>query len=79
MLKRSLAELNLTYVDLYLIHIPFSYTDNSDELLRQPNVDVVSDLNVNHVAIWKVLTKILLYFVSYKIGFFFLPVYIVEI
>lgn len=71
-LKRSLADLNLTYVDLYLIHVPFATSENNDEFSREPNGDVVLDLNVDHVAIWKVLTTKLFFYSSfYEIRFVF--------
>lgn len=72
-LKRSLTDLNLTYVDLYLIHVPFARPESNGEFLREPNGDLVLDLNVDHVAVWKVLPKMLLFYSSYtcKIVFYF--------
>lgn len=54
LLRRSLADLNLSYVDLYLIHVPFGVPDNNGEFLYEPNGDIVLDLATDHVAIWKV-------------------------
>lgn len=54
-LKKSLNDLNLSYVDLYLIHVPFGYPEETTEPpLRHPNHDLVLDLTTDHVAIWKV-------------------------
>lgn len=58
MLKKSLADLNLSYVDLYLIHTPFGFPESTDgQPLRHPNGDLVLDLTTDHVAIWKVTLK----------------------
>jgi len=45
-LKRSLADLGLTYLDQYLIHWPMGYDNSGDEKLmfpRHPNNDVIFD------------------------------------
>lgn len=54
LLKRSLNDLNLSYIDLYLIHVPFGVPENEGGFLREPNGDIVLDLETDHVAIWKV-------------------------
>lgn len=47
--------MNLSYVDLYLIHTPFGFPESTDgEMARHPNGDVVLDLTTDHVAVWKV-------------------------
>lgn len=53
-LKKSLADLNLSYVDLYLIHVPFGFPESESGPLRHPNGDLVLDLTTDHVAVWKV-------------------------
>ena len=51
-LKASLEKLQLDYVDLYLIHMPFGYMrDAYDE--GHTEGDSV-DFNTDHLAIWKV-------------------------
>jgi len=53
-LKKSLADLNLAYIDLYLIHVPFGFPESTDgQPLREPNGDLVLDLATDHVAVWK--------------------------
>ncbi|XP_055319061.1 aldo-keto reductase family 1 member A1 [Sitodiplosis mosellana] len=57
-LKKSLADLNLSYVDLYLMHTPFGFPEPTDgQLAFHPNGDVVLDLTTDHVAIWKKLEE----------------------
>lgn len=53
-LKKSLENLKLDYVDLYLIHGPFGFNDVGEESF--PMKDGKSDLDkaTDHVAIWKV-------------------------
>lgn len=53
-LKKSLSDLNLSYVDLYLIHVPFGFPESDGGLQRHPNGDVVLDLTTDHLAVWKV-------------------------
>lgn len=55
-LKKSLSDLQLTYLDLYLIHTPFGLPENDGEILFDTNGDIVLDKTTDHVAIWKVNT-----------------------
>uniref|UniRef100_A0A7G3B8T9 Putative voltage-gated shaker-like k+ channel subunit beta/kcnab n=1 Tax=Lutzomyia longipalpis TaxID=7200 RepID=A0A7G3B8T9_LUTLO len=52
-LRNSLESLQLDYVDLYLIHTPFSVPETDGDLLRDDNGDVILDMETNHVATWK--------------------------
>lgn len=57
-LNKSLTDLNLSYVDLYLIHVPFAFPESSELTpLRHPNGDFVVDTTTDHVAVWKELEK----------------------
>ncbi|XP_049840952.1 1,5-anhydro-D-fructose reductase-like [Schistocerca gregaria] len=54
-LKRSLADLQLDYVDLYLVHNPVGMQDVDDGTFPPKGKDgnVLLDLNTDHVSIWK--------------------------
>lgn len=58
-LKKSLADLNLSYIDLYLIHTPFGFPEPVDgQMARHPNGDIVLDVTTDHVAVWKVKNNV---------------------
>ena len=52
-LKRSLADLQLEYLDLYLIHVPFGVPYTEGPFEKHENGDVVL-ADVDHIQIWKV-------------------------
>lgn len=54
-IKKSLEALQLSYVDVYLIHTPFAFNDVEGEMFPK-RTDGYADLDVttNHVATWKV-------------------------
>lgn len=58
-LKMSLKKLQLNYVDLYLIHMPFAFVCNEDSL--SPAVDsngsFILDLSHDNIETWKVDQK----------------------
>lgn len=61
-MSSSLKDLNLSYIDLYLIHVPFAVPEsgiNSDS-----NGDIVLDVSTDHVSIWKVKADTLKYGIS---------------
>lgn len=60
-LKSSLADLQLDYVDLYLVHTPVALAliGPGEDLKKQENGDVVME-PVDHLAVWKV-TKLIFF------------------
>lgn len=58
-LKSSLADLQLDYVDLYLVHTPVALAliGPGEDLKKQENGDVVME-SVDHLAVWKVTNLI---------------------
>ncbi|KAL6267388.1 hypothetical protein P5V15_000463 [Pogonomyrmex californicus] len=57
-LKKSLANLQLDYLDLYLIHTPFAYV-NAGEVLHPFNEkgEIIIDVNTDHSQIWSAMEK----------------------
>lgn len=55
-LSQSLSDLQLDYVDLYLIHFPAGLVDGTEEspFTRDADGRVVLDMQTDLVAIWKV-------------------------
>lgn len=55
-LKKSLELLQLDYLDLYLVHVPFAFEEKEGEYMFATNPDgtVVFDPDVNHIEVWKV-------------------------
>jgi alcohol dehydrogenase (NADP+) len=54
-LGRSLERLQLDYVDLYLIHVPFGYIERGDEIHpRDEQGNMLIDVTTDHLAVWKV-------------------------
>lgn len=58
-LNKSLADLQLSYVDLYLIHLPIGIPKPSGDFLFEPNGDITLDLTTDHIAVWKVWAQYL--------------------
>lgn len=53
-LKGSLADLQLSYVDMYLIHTPFAVPETEGEFQRDSDGDIILDSETSHTATWKV-------------------------
>lgn len=56
-LRKSLDDLQLSYVDMYLIHTPFGVPETDGDFKRHPNGDIVIDAETNHIETWKVKIK----------------------
>lgn len=57
-LRQSLDNLQLDYVDLYLIHMPFGFDKDGFDAATGYRLDAL-DTTTDHVAIWKVKYDIL--------------------
>ncbi|KAK4884359.1 hypothetical protein RN001_000630 [Aquatica leii] len=57
-LKRSLENLQVDYIDLYLIHVPFGFKDIEGDLHPvTPEGEIDIDVATNHVGIWKEMER----------------------
>ncbi|XP_045483061.1 aldo-keto reductase family 1 member A1-like [Harmonia axyridis] len=57
-LNRSLENLQMDYVDLYLIHAPFAFKDvDGQPVPIKPDGTIDLDTSTDHVAIWKEMEK----------------------
>jgi len=57
-LKDSLSQLQLTYLDLYLIHTPFSIPEfQGPNIPTDSNGDIIFEKDTDHVAVWKKLEE----------------------
>ncbi|CAG7838232.1 unnamed protein product [Allacma fusca] len=52
-LRLSLERLQLSYVDLYLIHVPFGFSYTSDETIPFKDGKVVNDMNTDLIGVWE--------------------------
>lgn len=53
-LKKSLSDLELNYVDLYLIHVPFATPWTEGPHAKHENGDIIL-ADTDHIATWKVI------------------------
>ncbi|XP_014204168.1 alcohol dehydrogenase [NADP(+)] [Copidosoma floridanum] len=57
-LKKSLKDLQLEYLDLYLIHTPFGFVEEGDDLHpKYENGDMKMDMDTDHLAVWAEMEK----------------------
>lgn len=57
-MKKSLKDLQLDYLDLYLIHTPFAFVEDGDELHpKDENGQMKIDTSTNHLAVWAEMEK----------------------
>lgn len=64
-LRKSLNDLQLTYVDMYLIHTPFGVPETEGDLLKHDNGDIILDTDTDHIATWKVCVLIKMQFILF--------------
>lgn len=56
-LKRSLKNLGLDYIDMYLIHTPWTIKEDPEKYIaKEENGDVVYE-DTDHIAVWKEMEK----------------------
>ncbi|XP_001601107.1 aldo-keto reductase family 1 member A1 [Nasonia vitripennis] len=57
-LKKSLKDLQLDYLDLYLIHVPFAFVEEEGNLFpKHENGELKIDHNTDHIAVWAEMEK----------------------
>jgi len=57
-LKKSLKDLQLDYLDLYLIHTPFTFIEEGDDLHpKDENGEVKMEMTTDHIAVWAEMEK----------------------
>lgn len=56
-LKKSLEKLKLDYLDLYLVHTPFSFVEGDDLHPRNEDGSFKIDNTTDHIAVWKEMEK----------------------
>ncbi|KAI4503987.1 hypothetical protein M0802_000458 [Mischocyttarus mexicanus] len=57
-IKKSLENLQLDYLDLYLIHVPFTLQEVGEELHpKNEKGEVMIDTSTDHIKIWKEMEK----------------------
>uniref|UniRef100_D3TRK6 Aldo/keto reductase family protein n=1 Tax=Glossina morsitans morsitans TaxID=37546 RepID=D3TRK6_GLOMM len=67
-IKNSLADLQLDYVDLYLIHVPFGLFMENDDFKRDANGLLEIDTSTDHIAIWKKMEHLVALGLTKSIG-----------
>ncbi|XP_014603614.1 PREDICTED: alcohol dehydrogenase [NADP(+)] [Polistes canadensis] len=57
-IKKSMENLQLDYLDLYLIHVPFTFQEIGEDLFpKNEKGEVLSDTSTDHVKVWKEMEK----------------------
>lgn len=57
-IKKTLEDLGLNYLDLYLIHWPFAYKDGSDNFPKTPEGLPLLDDSVDYLDTWKAMEAV---------------------
>lgn len=53
-MKKSLNDLQLDYVDIYLVHAPFGLQEENETFKKKENGAFALDLSTNIIEVWKV-------------------------
>lgn len=53
-LKKSLEDLKLDYLDMYLIHGPFGFVESDEPFPKDEEGKLKLDFDIDHVSLWKV-------------------------
>ncbi|XP_029170832.1 aldo-keto reductase family 1 member A1 [Nylanderia fulva] len=57
-LKQSLQNLQITYVDLYLVHVPFAFEDAGEDLHpHNKDGEIRLDVHTDHLKIWSTMEQ----------------------
>ncbi|KAH0951342.1 hypothetical protein HN011_004627 [Eciton burchellii] len=57
-IEKSLHNLQLSYLDLYLVHVPFAFEDAGDDLHpRNEKGEIRIDINTDHLEIWSMMEQ----------------------
>ncbi|XP_032674810.1 1,5-anhydro-D-fructose reductase [Odontomachus brunneus] len=57
-IKKSLCNLQLTYLDLYLVHVPFTFKSAEGELYSyNEEGEIIIDTSTDHLKVWSAMEK----------------------
>ena len=56
--RKSLSDLGLDYLDLYLMHFPSAFQRGDDMLPKDDNGDVIFDTTIHPTTTWKAMEKL---------------------
>lgn len=67
-LRKSLNDLQLSYVDMYLIHTPFAVLETDADFKRDDHGDIIIDTTTDHIEIWKKMEEMVEFGLTKSIG-----------
>lgn len=67
-LKTSLADLQLSYVDLYLIHTPFTVPEVTGDFRRDEDGSIILENDTDHITTWKKMEEMVKLGLTKSIG-----------
>ncbi|XP_029679358.1 aldo-keto reductase family 1 member A1-like isoform X2 [Formica exsecta] len=56
-IKKSLANLQISYLDLYLVHVPFAFENGEDLRPHNENGEIRIDIDTDHLQIWSAMEE----------------------